>query len=362
MNTSLAAVFHGADRELELRQIPTPAPSNDDVLVRVVGCTLCGSDLHTFDGRRSTPLPTVLGHEIVGTIEAIAPDSKARDVSGDPLQIGDRITWGIVANCGRCFYCLRALPQKCSHGIKYGHEAIQPGQELRGGLAEHCLLAPGTAMVKLPAALPLAVATPASCATATIAAALKAIPVISNADVCVFGAGMLGLTACSMLQVMGAAKIVCVELDARRRDQALRFGATHAVTPDELPALVNDFADQNGFDAALELSGSPAAVEVALQTVRLGGSVVLVGSVFPTPPVAIAPDQIVRRNLSIHGVHNYGPEDLVDAVQFLTAHHDRFPFETLVAQWLPLSAVAEAFQLSRDPVNIRIGVLPDGAP
>ncbi|MCF6286659.1 MAG: alcohol dehydrogenase catalytic domain-containing protein, partial [Candidatus Hydrogenedentes bacterium] len=68
MTTSLAALFHGPQQALELRQIPLPQPAGAEILVRVLGCTLCGSDLHTMDGRRETPVPTILGHEIVGEI------------------------------------------------------------------------------------------------------------------------------------------------------------------------------------------------------------------------------------------------------------------------------------------------------
>src|SRR5262249_39058127 len=157
--------------QVAVRKFATPAPQTGETLVTVLGCTLCGSDLHSVDGRRTVPVPTVLGHEIVGTIAAFGDASPQRDFAGRELRVGDRITWGIVASCGKCFLCCRGLPQKCAHAVKYGHESLRPGRELLGGLADHCLLTPGTAIVRLPEALPLGVACPASCATATIAAA-----------------------------------------------------------------------------------------------------------------------------------------------------------------------------------------------
>jgi alcohol dehydrogenase len=111
MSTSLAAIFHETGRELEMRQLARPEPGGAEVLVRVLGCTLCGSDLHTFDGRRDTPVPTILGHEIVGEISALGDAAPARDLAGNDLRIGDRVTWSIVANCGDCFFCRRGLPQ-----------------------------------------------------------------------------------------------------------------------------------------------------------------------------------------------------------------------------------------------------------
>src|SRR5581483_7521681 len=105
-------------------------------LVRVTGCTLCGSDLHSYAGRRSVAVPTVLGHEILGRIDAFGPSTPRRDFLGQSLAEGDRVTWAIVANCGDCFYCLRGLPAKCQHSVKFGHELLRPGRELTGGLAE----------------------------------------------------------------------------------------------------------------------------------------------------------------------------------------------------------------------------------
>lgn len=167
MKQALAAVFDGSAGELQLREFPIPVPIGSEMLVRVLGCTLCGSDLHTLDGRRSVPIPTVLGHEIVGELLDSGDSASQCDMSGQPIRVGDRLTWAIVASCGTCFFCTRGLSQKCLHAIKYGHEAIQPGRELLGGLAEYCLLVPGTSILRLPDDMPLSVACPASCATAT---------------------------------------------------------------------------------------------------------------------------------------------------------------------------------------------------
>jgi putative phosphonate catabolism associated alcohol dehydrogenase len=360
MSKSLAAVFHGVGRELELRRIELPQPHGREVLVRVLGCTLCGSDLHTFSGRRQPPLPTILGHEIVGEVVALG-EAIGTDLAGNELRTGDRVTWAIVASCGDCFYCLRHLPQKCLKAVKYGHEPLRLGQELRGGLAEHCLLAPGAAIVRLPEELPLSVACPASCATATVAAALAAAGSVQQRNVCLFGAGMLGLTACAMLHVAGAAAIVCVDLNRNRLERARQFGATQAITSQDLPQATDAATGGHGFDLVLELSGSPSAAESGLRLLRQGGTLVLVGAVFPTPPLAISPEQIVRRNLTIHGVHNYTPRDLLSAVDFLTHHHGDFPLADVVHPWFPLEAAAEAFRAGRDSEHIRVGVGPPTA-
>jgi alcohol dehydrogenase len=364
MSESRAAVFRGTARELELRRFPTPQPQPDEALVRVLGCTLCGSDLHSYEGRRSVSVPTVLGHEIVGEIVALgdAParsDTPARrDLAGNLLLVGDRITWAIVASCGDCFYCRRGLPQKCQRGVKYGHEAFRPGRELLGGLAEHCLLVPGTAVVKLPDELPLATACPASCATATIVAALEAAGPIRGRTVCILGAGLLGLSACAMARTEGAREVICVDPHAGRVARSLEFGATRAVAPEGLAGAVAATTEGHGADVILELSGSPQAFEAAWPLACLGATMVLIGSVFPSAPVPVQLEAIVRRQLTIRGVHNYAPRQLLTAVQFLAEQHRAFPFAELVAQWFSLEDAAKACEAARNPGQIRIGVRP----
>ncbi|MDR3636344.1 MAG: alcohol dehydrogenase catalytic domain-containing protein, partial [Isosphaeraceae bacterium] len=164
--TASAAVFRGAGLPFEHVKRPLPRPVGTEVLVEVVACTLCSSDLHSIHGRRSVPVPSILGHEILGRVVAFGPDAARLDAADQPLGLGDRVTWAIVASCGDCFYCGRDLPQKCERGLKYGHEVLRPGRELSGGLADHCLLAAGTAIFRVPGEIPDAVACPSSCATA----------------------------------------------------------------------------------------------------------------------------------------------------------------------------------------------------
>ena len=355
---SQAAVFEGIARELQLCELALPELNASETLVRVLGCTLCGSDLHSYEGHRQVPVPTVLGHEIVGEIVAFGAGTSRIDLAGAELQIGDRVTWAIVASCGECFYCQRDLPQKCLQSVKYGHEAFRPGRELLGGLAEHCLLVRGTAIIRVPEGLPLEVACPASCATSTVAAALEAAGDLQGRTIGILGAGMLGLTACAMSHARGAAQIVCVDTNEMRRGQARQFGATHALAPGEFTPLVREIAHGHGLDILLEFTGSTAALENAWPLLRIGGKAVLIGAVFPGPAISILPEQLVRRQLTLTGVHNYAPRHLAAAMAFLGQNQGNYPFRQLVAAWHPLSDTAEAFRLARETQAVRIGVCP----
>lgn len=336
-----AAVFSGPGIPQRIERFPLPEPGVGEVRVRVTACTLCGSDLHTWEGRRSTPLPTVLGHEILGSVDALGPDLS-------DLRIGDRITWSVVASCGGCRHCARDYAMKCERMVKYGHEVVRPGHVFHGGLADYCLLAPGSTIIPIPDHLADAAACPANCATATVVAALRVAGDVAGRVVLVQGAGLLGLTACALARQRGAAAVVCSEPNERRREMALRFGATEAIAPDAVP---------DGIDIALELTGSPAAFEAAFSRLAIGATYVQVGAVFPSRPVALPVEQVVRRWLTLRGVHNYAPDDLRGAVAFLAT--TSYPFADLVTAWYPLREVERAFQAALAPDVLRVGVRSD---
>jgi alcohol dehydrogenase len=352
-----AAVFRGVGLPFERAQWPVPRPGGAEVLVEVIACTLCGSDLHSIRGRRAVPVPTILGHEILGRVVAFGPDAPRADAANQPLGLGDRVTWAIVASCGDCFYCRHDLPQKCERAFKYGHEPLRPGRELSGGLADHCLLVPGTSIYRVPDALPDEVACPASCATATVACALEAAGPIAGRSVLVLGAGMLGMTAAAWSRVLDACDVIVCDPDDDRLAMAVGFGATKTAAPSRLAEIVAEATGGRGIDIALELSGAPESSEASLPLLRTGGTLVLVGSVFPTRPVPIVPERIVRGCITVRGVHNYAPRHLHAALLFL-AQHPQYPFGRLVAAWRPLDELDVLVGSDASPGVLRLGIQP----
>jgi len=344
------ALFHGQGQAFELASFPIPLPRGREVLVKVACCTLCRSDLHTHAGRRNEPTPTVLGHEIVGRIEAFGAEAAQVDFRGLPLQMGDRITWSVVASCGQCFQCEDRLPQKCSTGFKYGHQRHDSQKPFSGGLADYVLLEPGTCIVRIADSVPDSVAALANCAIATAASVLRQVGNITHRSLLIFGAGVLGLTATAMARTMGAQRVIVCEPDEQRRRQALAFGATEVFAPNECPKGI--------VDVALELAGTKGSVEAALAAPRIGGTVVLAGTVQPTPGVAFDPEAVVRRMLTIHGVHNYIPVDLAEAIAFLEIHAQPFPFADLIGPSFKLEDVDAAFAYGQAHPGQHIAIEP----
>ena len=266
---SSAVVFYGPGRPLEFLPIAKPPLREGEILVQVASCSLCRSDLHSHAGRRNVATPTILGHEIVGRIEAFGPSTSHLDFAGQAATIGDRITWSITIGCGQCFFCQNDIPQKCQRLFKYGHEPILAERGLGGGLADFVVLLPRTNWLKLPDAIPDSVAAMANCAAATAAAVLRYAGSIAQQRVLVMGAGVLGTIACAMARAAGARQTLVVDPHAACRERAKLFEATHVfdAADENLPQAVMDATDGTAADVVLELAGTTASVQAALALV-----------------------------------------------------------------------------------------------
>lgn len=299
---------------IEVRDVPVPALGAGELLVRVRLATICGSDLHTVTGRRTAACPSVLGHEAVGVVEAVGPISDGGVVAA--AEVGDRIVWSVTVACGRCVRCRADRTAKCDEVRKVGHEAFNGDWALSGSYAEYIVLPAGTAVARVADRMPDAVAAPAACATATVMATLEAAGSLLRKRVLICGAGMLGVTAAAACAEAGA-RVRITDLDATRVEVAHRFGGV---------------ADTDGtVDVVLDYSGSAEAITRALARLDVGGVLVLAGSVTPGPPLALDPESVVRRHLTIIGVHNYEPRHLTAAVDFLDRTREVFPWADLVA-------------------------------
>ncbi|HEX4357117.1 MAG TPA: alcohol dehydrogenase catalytic domain-containing protein [Pseudonocardia sp.] len=350
------ARWDGVGARFVVATTSAPAPLRaGHALVRIGLATVCGSDLHTVLGHRRSPSPSVLGHEQVGVVAAVSTASPPRYPDGSPLLEGDRVVWSVTASCGHCDRCRGGLGHKCRTLRKYGHQQLTRDWLLSGGFATHCELVAGTTVVRVPDHVPDAVAAPASCATATVAAALAAAGPLAGRRVLVTGAGLLGVTATAMATEAGA-EVAVVDPDPARRALAARFGAVAGIGTDSEISAVGDFGE---VDVAVELSGHPGAVERCLASLRTGGRAVLAGSVSAGRPAALDAERLVRGLHTLTGVYNYRPADLVTAVGFLAEHHRRYPFAEIIGPGRPLDGIDAAINAAgADPNTLRQAVAP----
>lgn len=339
-DTAQIQIYHGPGLPFEMRVAALPEQLGPgEVLVRISLATICGSDLHTVDGRRAAPTPCVLGHEAVG--EVVRSEC-------DAIAAGDRVTWTLADSCGKCSPCARwRLPQKCDRLFKYGHAALADGSGLNGCYASHIVLRAGTHVLPLPASLSDAITAPANCALATIANALEVLP-----DPCeralVQGGGLLGIYACAWLRQRGVEQVYCTDLSPERLALAEEFGGA-AVRPGvSLPSL----------DLVIEVAGSSAVVPEGIAALRYGGHYVWAGMVHPETRLDLTGEAVIRKCLTLRGVHNYAPPHLLDALDFLERHQARLPFDKLVSPPLPLERLEEGLRLSRTRRWQRVAIRP----
>ncbi len=360
MHTSLAALFDSTGTPFRLEAVAVPAPGPGEILVRNEYTTLCRSDLYTYLGTRTEKTPTILGHEIIGRIAALGPDAPRSDCRGAALRVGDRITWAIYAS-DPCSCMARAgIPQKAPDLFKYGHEQVTASSHLHGGLAEHCLLRRHTPVARIDAAIPLPVLALINCSFATVAGSLRLAGSVADRTVLITGAGMLGLVAAAMCRAAGARRILAADISADRLTTALRFGVDHTLLLGSgKPDLQTQLAAQTDIapvTVAIDCSGVPETMEAVLRSLGIGGTAVLIGAAFPQRPIQVDAEQVVRRLLTIRGLHNYNLDDFITAISFVEQHHNRFPFADLIEDRFSLVEVDAAFAHAVASSAHRVGI------
>lgn len=335
--------FYGPGRPFVPGYVPLPdSLQTGAVLVEISLATVCGSDLHTVDGRRSAPTPCILGHEAVGhVVQSARPGVSA----------GQRVTWTLADSCGHCAPCARwHLPQKCDHLFKYGHAAFNDGSGLNGCYASHIVLRPGTQILEVPDNLPDSIAAPANCALATIINALEILP-----DPCetalVQGGGLLGLYAVAWLRHRGVRQVFCTDLSARRLELISAFGGTGLTAGGGEPVPDN-------VDLVLEVTGVSSVVAEGVRALRPGGHYIWAGMVHPDTALDLTGEAVLRKCLTLRGVHNYAPHHLATGLDFLAKNHHRLPFAELTSPPLPLDQLNEALNLTRAREWQRVAIRP----
>jgi threonine dehydrogenase-like Zn-dependent dehydrogenase len=179
--------------------------------------------------------------------------------------------------------------------------------------------------------------------------------------VVVQGLGLLGLYGVALARARGARVVIGIDAVTARREMALRFGADLALDPgDALLDRVREAAHRDGVDVVIEVCGVAAALRDGLSLLCVGGRYVVAGLVTPGSSVTLDADVIVRRWLTIRGVHNYHPRHLVQALEFVAATRSRIPFKELVQARFALPDVGAAFARAADHSVVRAAVVPTG--
>ena len=279
-------------RKLNYTDVPDPIIAlPDEILVKVKAVSICGADVHGFDGstgRRKPPI--IMGHEAAGEIVAVGGDVKK-------FKAGDRITFDSTIYCGDCFYCRNGQVNLCDNRMVIG---VSCDEYRRHGAFAEYVVVPERVCYHLPAGLSweeAAMTEPAAVASH----AFRITPVGLNENIAVVGTGLIGLLLLDVLKASVSGKIIALDTDPSRREIALLRGADAAFDPadKELAGKISGLSGGLGVDRAFEAVGAGASVRTAISITRKGGSVTLIGNMSPT--VEFPLQSVVTRQISLLG-------------------------------------------------------------
>jgi L-iditol 2-dehydrogenase len=289
--TTMKALLLSEYKQLDLVDIPAPKPAADELLIRIQACGICGSDVHGYDGSTGRRLPPiVMGHEAAGIVEQVGS-------SVTEFQPGDRVTFDSTVFCGKCFFCLRGQVNLCEQREVIG--VSTPTFRRMGAFAEFVTV-PARISYHLPDNMPFAHAALIEAVSVAVHA-VSITPIVLDDTVVVVGAGMIGLLTMQAAALAGAGRVFVLDVDDTRLQLARSLGATQTFNsraPDNMAELLK-LTSSRGADVAIECVGTSITVSLAIDSVRKGGTVTLIGNV--SPKVELGLQSVVTRQIRLQG-------------------------------------------------------------
>jgi Zn-dependent alcohol dehydrogenase len=358
-----AALLERTGDRLELvDDLRVEAPREGEVRVRITHCGVCHSDLHILDGSISFPLPVVPGHEAAGVVDRVGEGVRH-------LAEGDRVVLTCRPPCGACYWCVRGEEFLCSASTAWATGMLADGTTRLerggrpvyrgvgvGGFAEYVTIDANGA-IAVPSDTPLDIAAVLGCAVQTgVGAVLNAARVQPGDTVLVVGLGGVGICIVQGARIASAAKIFGVDPVAARREQAARFGLSHALDPaaGDVAETVLELTGGIGVDHAFDAVASPATTAQCLAATRAGGSIVLVGVAEEGDVVSIPSRAYVGESKRLIGsfVGSANPHRQFGLYLDLWKE-GRLALDDLVTAVRPLDQVNEAFDDLRTATGLR---------
>ena len=353
-----AAVLYGPHTPLKIEELDLAAPKAGEIRVKMAGGGVCHSDYHRIDEHIAVKtLPFVMGHEGSGVIEEVGPEVS-------DLSPGDHVIFSLTSQCGTCRNCTVGRPHLCEyHGITVGTmpdgttRISKDGMPYYHGLAtfaeQTVILA--THAVKVRDDIPLEKACLIGCGIMTgVGAVLNRAEVEAGSTVAVFGCGGVGLNVVQGALLAAAAKIIAVDTSDFKLEKAGDMGATHFVNAEKEDPVkrIVEITD-GGADYAFEVVGFAEVVRQAFDSIRPGGTAVMVGVPVGGSDISI-PAQPLFREKTLMGTFYGSGRPRVDFPWLLDLYaQGRLKLDELVTRYRPLAEVNEAFDEMNEGITAR---------
>jgi S-(hydroxymethyl)glutathione dehydrogenase / alcohol dehydrogenase len=341
------AMIMGINQPLEVRDdLEISAPGPGEVHVKVAATGVCHSDISLQNGVLPHPMPVIPGHEASGVVLGVGEGITH-------VAEGDHVIMAIWPACWNCWYCLNGSPHLCETFTAQAIGASRvrtPDTPLfsyagLGTMAEEAIVI-GHAAVPIPKDVPFDVAALIGCGVATgVGAVLNTAKVRPGSSVVVFGCGGVGISVIQGARIAGAADIVAVDLLDAKLEEAKRFGATHAVKPNELFGVSQEVTDGRGFDYAFEVVGRPETIRSAWDATRRGGMTVVVGAGAMDAMVPFSAFELFYQEKTLQGCW-YGSANVrVDFPKLLAFwRNGQLDLEGMITRRITLDGINEAFE------------------
>lgn len=287
----MKALVLKAYNHLELKDVPQPRPGEDEALVRVRICGICGSDVHGMDGSTGRRIPPVImGHEAAGVVEEVGR-------SVHDFASGDRVAVDSTVWCGACWYCRRGMGNLCDRRQVLG---VSCDEYRRDGAFAEFVAVPARILYRLPDGMSFSEAAMAEPLSVAVHATRRARASLADCAL-VVGAGPIGLFVVMLLRAAGCDPVVAVDVDPGRLSLASKLGAHLSLDSrsTDVKKEVQALTEGRGADVAFEAVGVTEALAVAMDSLRKGGSLVLVGNLMPK--VDFAQQSAVAREIALLG-------------------------------------------------------------
>lgn len=348
----IVAAMTGVLKPFSLREFPVSQAAPGAVVVKVNRANVCGSDLHLWKGEYVPPdsgsvTLRSMGHEMCGQVHELG-EGVSSDAAGQPLKVGDRIVYRYMVACGHCRTCMRGTSSRCAFGLRHRKPPTE-WPHFNGAYGQYYYAHPGQVLFKVPDNVSDDLASPANCAWAQAVYSLRQAGAGIGDHVVVQGAGGVGIAAVAIARWMGAASVTVIDAMEERLAVAKAFGAENLLniqqfpTPNDRVQAVKKLTDGWGADVVLELTGKPQAVPEGLEMVGFGGTYVVVGCICAGHTCTFDPAALVLTGKRMLGLFWYDPASLKIALEFLSTHATKFPFEKLSANKYSLKEIDQAF-------------------